>query len=416
MAFIRPFRALRPLESEVEDIASPPYDVLDREEARELIRDNPVNFLHVVKAEADLPDNVGLYDSRVYQKSKENFEYLKKNGHLVKDESPSFYFYRQKAKNHGQIGLVCLASVDEYDRGRIKKHENTRKAKEEDRTRHIETLNAQTGPVFLAYRDDKEMKDLTDLYKDATERESLYDFTDEYEVRHTVWKVDSDELKKDIQNLMGRADFLYIADGHHRSKAASLVREKKKSENPEHTGNEEYNYFLTVIFPHSELNILAYNRVVKDIQGQSIEEFMNAVEKNFEIKPVDGRYKPEDKKHFGMYVDKQWYHLKAKENSFPGDDAVKSLDASILQENLLHPVLKIKEPKKSDRIDFVGGVKGLEGLEKMVDSGKFRIAFALFPTSMEELMNVADAGLNMPPKSTWFEPKLKSGLFVNELD
>lgn len=415
MARIRPFKALRPKKEEVAKVASPPYDVLGRTEAKELTKDNPISFLHVVKAEIDLPDGIDTYDDRVYEKSRENLNILINEGHLIGEDSPSFYLYTQGIGAHIQNGLVCLASVDEYDKDQIKKHELTRKAKEEDRTRHIDILNAQTGPVFLSYRDDDSTAGLHDIYERIRKRESLYKFEGDGGVLHTVWRIDDAKEIEEIQNIIKRAESLYIADGHHRSKSASLVREVRRKGNPNHTGREEYNYFLSVIFPHTELKIMAYNRVVKDLNGLNKKEFIDRIGKDFIIEEVSGRYEPEAKHHFGMYLDGRWFHLIAREGTFLKDDVVGSIDASILQANLLNPILSIKKPKQSDRIDFVGGIKGLEGLLYLIDSGKFALAFALYPTSMEELMSVADEGLNMPPKSTWFEPKLRSGLFVHQL-
>lgn len=415
MSFIRPFRALRPKKENVKMIASPPYDVLNREETKKLIKNNPISFLRVVKAEADLPDEVDIYDDRVYEKSRENLESLINEGYIVKEPSPSFYLYRQETGDHIQNGLVCIASIDEYNNDLIKKHESTRKAKEEDRTRHIDTLNAQTGPVFLAYRDDDKTHEMHDVYQTIQKEKPLYNFKSDDSVRHTVWRINDKNQIKRIQGIVGRAECLYVADGHHRSKAASLVRDFRMKRNTEHKGKEEYNYFLSVIFPHTELKILAYNRIAKDINYMSIEEFLNKVNERFSIEMVEESYEPVEKHHFGMYLNGKWYHLEAGEGSFPEDDAVRSLDVSILQENILNRILLIKEPKQSERIAFVGGIKGLKGLESLVDSGEFVIAFALYPTSMEELMVVADAGLNMPPKSTWFEPKLKSGLFVHQI-
>lgn len=415
MSNVRTFRAYRPNREEVEDIASPPYDVLNREEAGELVENNPVSFLHVVKAEVDLPDNIDLYEERVYRKSKENLDKLIKEGHLIQEKEPCFYLYTQKKNNHVQNGLVALASVNEYDNGKIKVHESTRKDKERDRTKHIYTLNAQTGPVFLSYREGDNTQDMSDIFNKVKKNEPLYKFSGSDNVVHTVWRINREEDIESIKSTMSNLEYLYIADGHHRSKAASLVREIKMNENPNHTGEEEYNFFLTVIFPHTELKILAYNRVVKDLNGLSDEEFLEKISDNFSVEKVNERYEPEARHHFGLYLNGVWYHMRAREGKYPENDEVRSIDASILQENLLSPVLSIEKPKQSERIDFVGGIKGLKGLEDLVNSGGFVAAFALYPTSMEELMRVADANRNMPPKSTWFEPKLKSGLFVHKI-
>ncbi|MEA1913387.1 MAG: DUF1015 family protein [candidate division WOR-3 bacterium] len=415
MSEVKPFKALRPKAEEVEYIESPPYDVLSREEARELAGDNPISFLHVVKAEIDLPEEVDIYDDSVYEKSKENLQRLTNQGHLIFESSPSFYLYTQEMGDHIQNGLVCLASVDGYDNNKIKKHEATRKAKEEDRTKHINTLNAQTGPVLLAYQDNDKTDEMHAIFNEIKESSPLYQFKSEDNVLHNVWRVNNGETIDRIQRTMSRAENLYIADGHHRSKAASLVRNLRRKNNSGYTGSEEYNYFLSVIFPHTELNIMAYNRVVKDLGTLSKNEFFDKILRSFILEEVEGQYRPGRPHHFGMFFDGNWFHLKSKEGSFHEADPVRSIDASILQENLLDPILSIKKPEESERIEFVGGIRGLSELEKLVNSGEFQVAFALYPTSMEELMRVADAGRNMPPKTTWFEPKLKSGLFIHLL-
>ncbi len=415
MATVKPFRGLRPKKELAPKVAAPPYDVLDSEEAREMARDNPYSFLHVNKPEIDLEPGINPYDERVYQKGAENLQKLIKEHVLFRDEKPCFYIYQQIMGNHKQIGLVAAASVEEYEKDIIKKHELTRPEKEDDRVKHILYQNAQVGPVFLTYRANAEMDELVG---EITRRKPEYDFNSEDGVRHTLWVVNDEEDIRKIIEIFQKVNYLYVADGHHRSAAAQRVREIKRKENPHHTGEEAYNYFLTVIFPHNQMQILDYNRVVKDLNGLSKEEFLQKVSEKFEVTPVEGNqpFKPRKTHEFGMYLDGQWYKLVAKPGTYDTSDPVKRLDVSILQENLLAPILGIQDPRKDKRIDFVGGIRGLTALEERVNSGEWAVAFALYPTSIEELMAIADAGKIMPPKSTWFEPKLKSGLVVHVLD
>ncbi len=415
MAVVRPFRGLRPKKELAEQVAAPPYDVLDSEEAREMAKGNPYTFLHVNKPEIDLDPSVDLYDERVYEKGAENLRKFIREGFVFQDEKPKFYIYRQIMGSHQQTGLVACASVDEYEQDRIKKHELTRQEKEDDRVKHILHQNAQVGPVFLTYRAREEI-DRT--IAEITKGDPEYDFTSDDGVRHTLWVVNDDSLIRKIEELFSQVDVLYVADGHHRSAAAMRVREIKKNANPQHTGKEEYNYFLTVIFPHNQMQILDYNRVVKDLNGLDEASFLKKVKEKFEVTPMpEGQpFKPSRTHEFGMYLNGRWYKLTAKPGSYDENDPVKRLDVSILQENLLAPILGIGDPRKDKRIDFVGGIRGLSELEKRVNSGNWAVAFALYPTSIEELMAIADAGKIMPPKSTWFEPKLKSGLVVHLLD
>lgn len=415
MAVVRPFRGLRPKKELAEQVAAPPYDVLDSEEAREMAKGNPYTFLHVNKPEIDLDPSVDLYDERVYEKGAENLRKFIREGFVFQDEKPKFYIYRQIMGSHQQTGLVACASVDEYEQDRIKKHELTRQEKEDDRVKHILHQNAQVGPVFLTYRAREEI-DRT--IAEITKGDPEYDFTSDDGVRHTLWVVNDDSLIRKIEELFSQVDVLYVADGHHRSAAAMRVREIKKNANPQHTGKEEYNYFLTVIFPHNQMQILDYNRVVKDLNGLDEASFLKKVKEKFEVTPMpEGQpFKPNRTHEFGMYLNGRWYKLTAKPGSYDENDPVKRLDVSILQENLLAPILGIGDPRKDKRIDFVGGIRGLSELEKRVNSGNWAVAFALYPTSIEELMAIADAGKIMPPKSTWFEPKLKSGLVVHLLD
>ncbi len=414
MATVRPFRGLRPRKELAEKVAAPPYDVLDSREARELAKDNPYTFLHVNKPEIDLDPSVSLYDEAVYRKGAENLRRFIQEGVVVQDEKPMFYIYRQIMGEHQQVGLVACASVDEYEQDIIKKHELTRQEKEDDRVKHILYQNAQVGPVFLTY---KARPEIDAVIHHIMQGEPEYDFTSDG-VRHTLWLVEDDATIQKLIELFQQVDVLYVADGHHRSAAAQRVREIKRKENPNHTGQEEYNYFLTVIFPHNQMQILDYNRVVKDLNGLTPQEFLRRVEEKFEVTLMGSEqpYKPQKTHEFGMYLEGNWYKLTPKPGTFDESDPVKRLDVSILQENLLAPILGIGDPRKDKRIDFVGGIRGLKELEKRVNSGEWKVAFAMYPTSIEELMAIADAGKIMPPKSTWFEPKLKSGLVVHLLD
>jgi uncharacterized protein (DUF1015 family) len=415
MAIVKPFRGLRPRPEIAGKVAAPPYDVLDSNEARKMAKGNPISFLHVNKPEIDLDPKIDLYDPRVYQKGAENLKKFIYDGIMLQDKKPLFYVYRQIMGDHQQTGLVACASVDEYERDLIRKHELTRADKEDDRVNHINTVNAQVGPVFLTY---KAQKPIDQLIEKITAGDTEYDFISPDQVRHIVWLVEDAQLIRKIIDLFAAIDYLYVADGHHRSAAAQRVRDIRRRENPQHKGTEEYNYFLVVIFPHNQMQILDYNRVVKDLNGLSKEEFLEKIRQNFEVelRVEKEPYKPAQRKEFGMYLDKKWYRLTAKAGTFPEKDPVKRLDISILQDNLLSPVLGIGDPRKDKRIDFVGGIRGLKELEKRVKSGDWKVAFALHPTSIEELMTIADSGKIMPPKSTWFEPKLKSGLVVHLLD
>jgi len=414
MAIIKPFKGLRPKPELAEKVASPPYDVLNTEEARAMAKDNPYSFLHINKPEIDLPVGTNLYDDAVYAKGRENLERFIKEGVFIQDEKPCFYVYRQIMGDHQQIGLVAGASVEDYENNVIKKHELTRAEKEEDRVKHVDTLNAQTGPVFLTY---KASEEVDRLMEKITQRPPVYDFTADDGIRHTFWVVDDENEIKQLQDLFARMDCLYVADGHHRSAAAMRVKQMRQKQNPHHTGEEEYNYFLTVIFPDNQMYIMDYNRVVKDLNGHSKEDFLKKVAEKFDVETVGSAVeKPNKKHHFVMYLDGTWYQLAAKEGTFDPNDPVGRLDVAILMDNLLVPILAIGDPRKDKRIDFVGGIRGLEELKRRVDSGEMAVAFGLFPTSIEDLMAIADAGKIMPPKSTWFEPKLRSGLVTHLLD
>lgn len=413
MANIKPFKGLRPVKKYASKIASPPYDVISSKEARKYVKNNPISFLHVVKPEIDLPENTDLYSDTVYQKGKENLNMLIEKGYLKRDENPSFYIYRQKMGNHVQTGVVAAASCEEYKKNIIKKHELTREDKEIDRAKHIETLNANTGPVFLTYRAKKQ---IDDVIEKLTDRKPEYDFTSEDGIQHTLFVIsDPDEVSLIIDNFK-EISTLYIADGHHRSAAAVRVMEKMKKADKKYSPEKEYNYFLSVIFPHNQMYVMDYNRVVKDLNGNNEAEFLEKLSKIFQISEFSENrpYKPERKGEFGMYLDDKWYRLIIK-NEYITDDPVESLDVSILQNNVLSPILGIENPRKDKKIDFIGGIRGLGELERLVNSKEYKVAFALYPTSLDDLLSVADAGKIMPPKSTWFEPKLRSGLVIHEL-
>ena len=411
MAIVRPFRGLRPRPDLAEKIASPPYDVLDSDEAREMVRDNPLSFLRVVKPEVDLDPDVDLYSEKVYQQGARNLRRLMEEGHMIQDGKPLFYFYRQVMGDHSQVGLVACVSAEDYLRDVIKKHEHTREAKERDRVRHIEAQNAQSGPVFLTYDDVRELNELQD---GVCQGEPVYDFTAPDGVRHTMWLVDDPGDIEKIIRVFGDVPTLYVADGHHRSAAGTIVAQKRAESNPNHTGQEEYNYFLAVLFPKSHMKILPYNRVVADLNGLSREDFLGRVSERFEVGETHGK-SPKRPRRYAMYLGGKWYGLTPREGTFDADDPVASLDASILQNNLLSPVLGIENPRTDDRIDFVGGIRGTGELERRVDSGVSRVAFSLYPTTVDQLLAVAESGRVMPPKSTWFEPKLRSGMVIHVL-
>ncbi len=412
MAILKPFKAVRPKKELVKKVQCPPYDVVSYEEAKDYGKHNE-SFMHVIRAEIDLPENSPHYGKAVYEKAKENLESLIKENTMIQDEKPTYYLYKQKMNDHEQIGLVACASVDEYQQNKIKKHELTRKEKEDDRASHVYTVGANTGPVFLTFKSQENIEELFSKLVDKLE--PVYNFVDENSVQHTVYAIHSGEMIKEINDVFKSVPELFIADGHHRAASASRVRGKMKEKNNNHTGDEEYNYFLSVIFPHNHLYVLDYNRVVKDLNGLSKQDFINQIEKNFIIEEANEYpYAPKNKHEFGMFLDNNWYVLKTKKGTFDEKNPVESLDVAILQNNLLEPVLGIKNPRSDSRIDFIGGIRGLKELETRVNNG-WAVAFSMYPTSIEELMKVADEGLVMPPKSTWFEPKLRSGLFVHLL-
>lgn len=412
MAVIRQFKAIRPTPEMAEKVAALPYDVVNSEEAAEMVIGNPYSFLHVDKAEIDLPVGTDIYSPEVYEKAKSNLEKMITDGVLVQDEKPMLYVYELTMDGRSQTGLVACTSIDEYMQGIIKKHELTREDKEQDRIRHVDICNANTGPIFLAYRTVDEISEIVDNVK---KNAPVYDFTAEDGIIHRAWIIDNEETINRLVKLFKDVPNLYIADGHHRNASAAKVGLKRRNENPNYTGDEEFNYYLAVIFPSDQLKILDYNRVVKDLNGLSEEEFIKKLSEKFDIVETEGRAKPDKAYDFGMYMDGKWYMLTAKDE-IRSKDAVKGLDVSILQDNVLIPILGIGDIRTDKRIDFVGGIRGLGELEKRVDSGEMKVAFAMYPTSIEQLMTIADENKIMPPKSTWFEPKLRSGLFIHSLD
>jgi uncharacterized protein (DUF1015 family) len=413
MAVIRPFKALRPTKEKAQLVASVPYDVVNREEAKHFAEGNSFSYLHITRSEIDLPDVKDVYSKEIYLKAKENLDRIIKEALLKTDANPAFYLYRLIMDGRAQTGICATFSVDDYDNDVILKHEKTRKVKEDDRTNHIVTTEAQTGIVFLTYRGVTNVNDVVD--KTMAEVKPEYDFIAPDGIKHTVWIV-PEEYNQIIVDEFKKINKLYIADGHHRAKSASRAREEKKKSNPKHTGNEEYNYFVAVLFPAEQLKILPYNRVVFDLNKLSKEDFLNAISEKFDVKPTTNK-EPKTKNNFCMYLDKQWFHLKARDSVLASLSLEKSvgekLDVSILQNFLLNPVLGIDDPRTNTRIDFIGGIRGTKELEKLVDSGKAAVAFSLYPVGLDDLMNISDAGEVMPPKSTWFEPKLRDGLLTH---
>ncbi len=415
MAVFKAFKALRPTKENAEKVAALPYDVMNSEEAREMVEGKPYSFLHVDKAEVDLEKEIDIYSEAVYLKAKENLEKLEKDGICKEESAPCFYIYKQVMNGQGQTGLVGCASIDDYKNNIIKKHEFTRADKEADRIRHVDYCNANTGPIFLTYRKNDEVSAIIESWKENHEPE--YDFVTEDGISNTVWVINSEETNEKLASLFGGIDYLYIADGHHRCASAVKVGEKRREENPNYTGEEEFNFFLAVAFPSDELRIMDYNRVMKDLNGKTEEEFIASMSEKFTVEAYnsEGAYRPEKRHSFGMYLGKKWYKVTAKEGTFNESDPVESLDVSILQNNCITPIFGIEDPRTDKRIDFVGGIRGLGELEKRCESDMV-IAFSMFPTALSELMAIADAGKVMPPKSTWFEPKLLSGLFIHKLE
>ncbi len=414
MAIVKPFKGIRPPKELVEKIESRPYDVLNSEEAREEAGDNEMSLYHIIKPEIDFPDGTSEYDPRVYEKAAENFQKFQDKGWLVQDKKEMYYIYAQTMNGKTQYGLVIGAYVNDYMTGVIKKHELTRRDKEEDRMKHVRVNNANIEPVFFAYPDDAVLDALVKRY---TAKTPEYDFIAPIDgFGHKFWLIDDDKDIATVTEQFGKMKSLYIADGHHRSAAAALVGDEKRKQNPNHKGDEEYNYFMAVAFPASQLTILDYNRVVKDLNGLSSEDFLKALSKNFDVaKKGEAEYKPQELHEFSLYLDKNWYSLKAKKGTYNDQDPIGVLDVDISSRLILDEILGIKDLRSDKRIDFVGGLRGLKELKRRVDNGEMRMALALYPVSMKQIMDIADSGNIMPPKATWFEPKLRSGLIIHKL-
>lgn len=415
MAVIKPFKGIRPPKNLVEKVASRPYDVLNSEEARTEAEGNPMSLYHIIKPEIDFEPGTDEHDEKVYEKAAENYLRFKKEGWLVTDETEKYYVYAQTMNGRTQYGLVVCAYVDDYMKGNIKKHELTRRDKEEDRMKHVRINNANIEPVFFAYPHHPELDAIvSEITKNAPE----YDFIAPGDgFGHQFWIINDSKTNERITEIFATIPSLYIADGHHRSAAAALVGDEKRKQNPQHTGKEEYNYFMAVCFPDNQLNIIDYNRVVKDLNGLTDEEFISRLQVNFEVvKAGSDIYKPNKLHNFSLYLSGEWYSLTAKEGTYNDNDPIGVLDVTISSNLILDDILGIKDLRSDKRIDFVGGIRGLGELKKRVDSGEMRVALALYPVSMKQLIDIADTGNIMPPKTTWFEPKLRSGLVIHELE
>jgi uncharacterized protein (DUF1015 family) len=416
MAVVKPFRGLRPPVSIASELACLPYDVMDSDEARKMAKGKECSLLHITRSEIDLPPDTETHSDIVYQKSVENFRKWQNNGWLVQDEVPHFYIYAQTMKGRTQYGIVGCASVDDYLHGIIKKHELTRPDKEQDRMIHVRVNNANIEPVFFTYPAVKELDDIVNMIVNNEKPE--YDFISDDGFGHHFWVVSNPETNRMIENLFSeKVPFTYVADGHHRTAAAALIGKEKRENNPLHTGDEEYNFFLAVHFPANQLRIIDYNRVIKDLNGLTPAELLTKLENGFIIKEKGkNAFKPKKLHNFSMYLDGKWYSLTAKAGTFDNNDPIGVLDVTILTGQILSPILDIQDLRRSKRIDFIGGIRGLKELKNRVDSGEMKVAFALYPVSMDQLIKIADSGNIMPPKSTWFEPKLRSGLVIHLLD
>ncbi|MDR2962440.1 MAG: DUF1015 family protein [Bacteroidales bacterium] len=414
MSVVKPFRGYRPQKDLVTKIASRPYDVLNSEEAKQEAGDNALSFYHVIKPEIDLPASVDIHSQAIYDKAKENLQKLIAEGVFVQDSKPCYYVYAQTMNGKTQYGIVGAASVEDYENNIIRKHELTRPDKEEDRMNHVRYTNFNAEPVFFAFKNNLE---LDMIIHDAILIDPVYNFVSEDGIGHHVWVIDNDNKIKHIEHIFANeVDYLYVADGHHRTAAAARVGAEHRKNNPNHTGNEDYNFFLSVNFPANQLTIIDYNRLVTDLNGLTVEEFLKKLEHSFTIEKKGSEiYKPTALHNFSLYVEGQWYSLTAKEGTYNDADPIAVLDVTILTEQILTPLLNITDLRTSNRIDFVGGIRGLGELKRRVDSGEMKAAFALYPVSMEQLMDIADNDAIMPPKTTWFEPKLRSGLILHEL-
>jgi uncharacterized protein (DUF1015 family) len=413
MSLVIPFRALRPSKSIASQVAAPPYDVMNREEAKRFVRSNPLSFLHVEKSEIDVPDAKDVDDQRIFDRAKANLQGLIDKGALRREKTAAFYLYRQRVGDHSQTGIVAGVSIAEYDAGRIRRHELTRADKEKERTRHIDTVGAQTGPVFLTYRGRGAIDRLTAR---VTAMSPEYDFTAGGGVVHTVWVLSDPAEIRAVVEEFAQVDSLYIADGHHRAVAAATVARIRKDRNPGDRGDEGYHILMAVLFPREQVRIMDYNRAIRDLNGHTAKAFLAQVSQNFLISEDYREKSPERRHEFGMYLDGTWRHLTARKEILRDDDPIAGLDVSLLQEHLLGPILGVRDPRTDSRISFIGGIRGMVELENLVDRGDCVVAFSLYPPTVEEMMAVADAGKVMPPKSTWFEPKLLSGLFVHLLE
>ncbi|MBR2455262.1 MAG: DUF1015 domain-containing protein [Clostridia bacterium] len=412
MAILKPFKAIRPKDEYASQVGALPYDVMNSEEAREMVKDKPYSFLHVDKAEVDLPQGIDIYSAEVYEKAKENLDALSVKGICKQDEKPMLYIYRQIMSGREQTGIVGCTAVDDYINNVIKKHEFTRADKEADRIRHVDTLNANTGPIFLTHRENATVTEITENWKNT--HTPCYDFISDDGVSQTVWVIDDDTVIDALVKEFQEIPYLYIADGHHRCASAVRVGERRRGDG-EYDKNAEFNFFLSVIFPCDQLKIMDYNRVIADLNGNTSEEFIEKMSEKFIVEEAEiSPYAPQERHTFGMYLDNKWYKVTAKPEFINENDPVLCLDVSILQNNLITPILNITDPRTDKRIDFVGGIRGLGELERRCAEG-MKLAFAMYPTSLNELMDIADAGQVMPPKSTWFEPKLLSGLFIHKL-